>query len=58
MTHEPQRPSSQSEERVAEQEHREKNLSDENPHPIVEYLFYDHPPIGKRIRMAKRYLHA
>jgi STE24 endopeptidase len=35
----------------------EKNLSDENPHPVVEYLFYDHPPIGKRIRMAGRFGH-
>ncbi len=31
----------------------EQNLSDKNPHPLVEFLFYDHPAIGKRIEMAK-----
>ncbi len=31
----------------------EQNLSDKNPHPLVEFLFYDHPAIGKRIAMAK-----
>lgn len=33
----------------------DKNLSDENPHTLIEILFYDHPPIGKRIRMAEQY---
>ena len=31
----------------------EQNLSDKNPHPLVEFFFYDHPAIGKRIEMAK-----
>ncbi len=26
------------------------NLSDKNPHPLVEFLFYSHPSIGKRIQ--------
>lgn len=29
------------------------NLSDPNPHPIVEFLLYDHPSIEKRIRWAE-----
>lgn len=33
----------------------EINLADPNPHPLVEFLFYDHPAIGKRIRMAEHY---
>lgn len=32
-----------------------KNLSDDKPHPVIEFLFYDHPPINKRIKMAERY---
>ncbi len=31
----------------------EQNLADKNPHPLVEFLFYDHPAIAKRIEMAK-----
>ena len=31
------------------------NLADPNPNPVIEFLMYDHPPIGKRIRMAERY---
>jgi STE24 endopeptidase len=26
------------------------NLADPEPHPLVEFLFYSHPPITKRIR--------
>ena len=26
------------------------NLADPSPHPIVEFMFYSHPPIAKRIR--------
>ncbi|HPM43341.1 MAG TPA: M48 family metallopeptidase, partial [Candidatus Omnitrophota bacterium] len=33
----------------------EKNLSDDSPSPLVEYLFYNHPPISKRIRMGEEY---
>lgn len=33
----------------------EKNLADEAPHPLVEILFYNHPPISKRIRMGEEY---
>jgi STE24 endopeptidase len=29
------------------------NLSDKKPHPIVEFLFYSHPSIEKRIAAAK-----
>ncbi len=30
-----------------------QNLADNNPHPVIKFLFFDHPPIGERIRMAK-----
>lgn len=33
----------------------EKNLSDKNPNRLIEFLFYDHPPIAKRIELAKRF---
>jgi STE24 endopeptidase len=29
------------------------NLSDDSPHPVVEFLFYSHPSIKKRILMAE-----
>jgi len=29
------------------------NLADAEPHPLVEFLFYSHPSIGKRIRMVE-----
>ena len=29
------------------------NLADPEPHPAVEFLFYSHPSIGKRIRMVE-----
>jgi len=29
------------------------NLADADPHPLYEWFFYDHPAIGKRIRMAQ-----
>ena len=32
----------------------ELNLADRSPHPVVEYLFYSHPPIGKRIEEAEK----
>lgn len=31
----------------------ELNLADPNPHPLIEWWFYTHPPIGKRIQMAR-----
>lgn len=33
----------------------EKNISDVDPDPVIEYLFYTHPPISKRISMAEQY---
>ena len=33
----------------------ETNLADPNPHPLIEFLLYDHPAIGKRIQMAERF---
>ncbi|HON79811.1 MAG TPA: M48 family metallopeptidase [Spirochaetota bacterium] len=32
----------------------DRNLSDKNPHPLVEFLLYSHPSIGKRIQFAER----
>ncbi len=31
------------------------NLADPKPHPLVEFVLYDHPAIGKRIRMAEEF---
>jgi STE24 endopeptidase len=31
----------------------EVNLADPNPSPLYEWLFFDHPSIGKRIQMAR-----
>jgi len=31
----------------------EQNLADRTPNRLVEFLFYSHPPISKRIEMAK-----
>ncbi len=33
----------------------EVNLSDPEPHPLWEWFFYDHPAIGKRIKMAEQW---
>ncbi len=33
----------------------EMNLADPEPNPVVEFLFYDHPSIGKRLKMAEQY---
>ncbi|MDD2679732.1 MAG: M48 family metallopeptidase [Candidatus Omnitrophica bacterium] len=30
-----------------------QNLADRNPHPIIKFFFFDHPPIDERIKMAK-----
>jgi STE24 endopeptidase len=32
----------------------EQNLADRNPNRLMEILFYDHPPISKRIEMARK----
>jgi len=34
----------------------ELNLADPEPHPVIEWFFYDHPAIGKRIQMARQTL--
>ncbi|MDD5566524.1 MAG: M48 family metallopeptidase [Candidatus Omnitrophica bacterium] len=33
-----------------------QNLSDKNPHPLVKFLFFDHPPIDERITLARAFL--
>ncbi len=33
----------------------EQNLADVSPHPIVEFLFYGHPSIEKRMKFAENY---
>jgi len=32
-----------------------QNLSNPNPHPVIEFLLYDHPPVSKRIKFAETY---
>jgi len=32
----------------------EQNLADRTPNRLVELLLYSHPPISKRIEMAKK----
>jgi STE24 endopeptidase len=32
------------------------NLADEEPHPVVEFLFYSHPAISKRVRAAESFV--
>ena len=34
----------------------EQNLGDKNPHPFVEWFFYSHPSISKRISAIKKYV--
>ena len=29
------------------------NLAERDPHPVIEWLFFDHPAISKRIQMAR-----
>jgi len=31
----------------------EQNLADRNPHPLIKFFFFDHPPIDERIAMAR-----
>lgn len=30
-----------------------QNLADKNPHPLIKFFFFDHPPIEERIAIAK-----
>lgn len=32
-----------------------QNLADRNPHPIIKFFFFDHPPVNERIAMAKNF---
>ncbi len=34
----------------------EQNLADKNPHPFVEWFFYSHPSITKRVNAIRRYI--
>jgi len=34
-----------------------QNLSDRNPHPIIKFLFFDHPPVDERISYANTVFH-
>ena len=31
----------------------DQNLSDRNPHPLIKFYFFDHPPIDERIKLAR-----
>jgi len=31
-----------------------QNLADRKPHPLIKFLFFDHPPIDERIKQAER----
>lgn len=33
----------------------EQNLADRNPHPLIKFFFFDHPPIDERIKLAEQY---
>ncbi len=32
-----------------------QNLADRNPHPLIKFFFFDHPPVDERINMAKSF---
>lgn len=32
----------------------EMNLSERRPHPVIKFLYYDHPPVDERIAMARK----
>ncbi|MDI6605898.1 MAG: M48 family metallopeptidase [Candidatus Omnitrophota bacterium] len=32
----------------------QQNLADRNPHPLIKFFFFDHPPIDERIALANR----
>lgn len=33
----------------------DQNLADRKPHPLIKFLFFDHPPVDERIGLAGRY---
>ena len=33
----------------------DQNLSDRDPHPLIKFFFFDHPPIKERINLARQY---
>ena len=33
----------------------ERNLAQRQPHPLIEFIFYSHPSIDKRVRFAQQY---
>jgi STE24 endopeptidase len=33
----------------------DQNLSDRDPHPLIKFFFFDHPPTNERIALAKRF---
>ncbi len=32
----------------------QQNLADRNPHPLIKFFFYSHPPIDERISLARK----
>ncbi len=32
-----------------------QNLADRNPHPLIKFIFFSHPPISERIALARAY---
>jgi len=32
-----------------------QNLADRAPHPLIKFLFFDHPPVDERIKLAERF---
>lgn len=30
-----------------------QNLADKNPHPVIKFLFFDHPSVDERVKMAR-----
>jgi STE24 endopeptidase len=32
-----------------------QNLADRNPHPLIKFIFFDHPSIEERIKMAREF---
>ena len=32
-----------------------QNLADRNPHPIIKFFFFDHPPVDERISLARQF---
>lgn len=32
-----------------------QNLADRNPHPLIKFFFFDHPPIDERIALARSF---